>query len=296
MLKKIIKKILGNTLYNFFKKAYYKLKDIISKIKAKINQIIGIFLYKFISKSKVSKLILPVRKLPKDMDENFEEIYHKCKEFTSTSIEKMFALYKAVEYIVNSGIKGDFVECGVWQGGSQMIVAYTLLKMDVSDRKIYLYDTFTGMAEPTSKDRSFFKSSEQIRKVWQKHQKNEYNIWCLSMLDEVKNNMFSTGYPKDNIIFVNGMVEDTIPKIIPKKISLLRLDTDWYKSTYHELTHLYPLLSKGGVLLIDDYGCWMGQKDAVDQYFKENNIKMLLNRIGDEYIIVSGGRIGIKTD
>ena len=90
------------------------------------------------------------------------------------------------------------------------------------------------------------------------------------------------------IRFVKGKVEDTIPKNTPEKIALLRLDTDWYESTYHELTHLFPLLSKHGVLIIDDYGHWQGARKAVDQYFGENNIQILLNRM--DY----SGRMAIK--
>ena len=66
---------------------------------------------------------------------------------------------------------------------------------------------------------------------------------------------------------------------MPKQIALLRLNTDWFESTYHELVHLYPLLSKGGVLIIDDYGHWQGARKAVDTYFKEQGIYPLLHRI-----------------
>ena len=85
------------------------------------------------------------------------------------------------------------------------------------------------------------------------------------------------------------IIKDTIPNIIPKDVALLRLDTDFYESTYHELTHLYPKLTKKGVLIVDDYGYWKGQKMAIDRYFQENGIKILLNRIDQE------GRIAIKT-
>ena len=77
-----------------------------------------------------------------------------------------------------------------------------------------------------------------------------------------------------------------IPKYLPGEIALLRLDTDWYKSTQHELIHLYPLLVGSGVLIIDDYGHWQGAKKAVDEYFSDK--KILLNRI--DYT----GRISIK--
>jgi hypothetical protein len=100
--------------------------------------------------------------------------------------------------------------------------------------------------------------------------------------------MRDTGYQEDKIIFVKGKVEETLPKDAPKEISILRLDTDWYESTYHELIHLYPRLSVGGVLIIDDYGHWEGARRAVDDYVKLQKPPLLLNRI--DY----SGRICVK--
>ncbi|MGB9853033.1 MAG: TylF/MycF/NovP-related O-methyltransferase [Candidatus Kapaibacteriota bacterium] len=199
----------------------------------------------------------------------------------------MYALYNAVEYIVKSGITGDFVECGVWKGGSTMLMALTLLKMKETNRKIYLYDTFEGMTQPTELDYEVSNNNARAIDVWQKYQKNDFNEWCFASLPEVKNNMKLTGYPENNLVFVKGRVEETIPKTIPFEIALLRLDTDWYESTKHELLYLYPLLVKNGVLIIDDYGHWAGAKKAVDEYFY--NKPILLNRI--DYT----GRIAIKT-
>jgi hypothetical protein len=100
--------------------------------------------------------------------------------------------------------------------------------------------------------------------------------------------MDSTGYPRDRITYVQGKVEETIPAVIPDKISILRLDTDWYASTRHELVELFPRLSIGGVLIIDDYGYWRGARLAVDEYFSQGAAQMLLHRI--DYT----GRIGVK--
>src|SRR5437867_1862945 len=74
-------------------------------------------------------------------------------------------------------------------------------------------------------------------------------------------------------------VEDTIPQHAPERIALLRLDTDWYESTKHELEHLYPRLAPHGVLIIDDYGHWVGAKQAVDEYFATQKLKPFLNRL-----------------
>ena len=222
-----------------------------------------------------------------DLDREFTEIYEKTKQFTMTSIERMYSMYKATEYIINNNIPGDIVECGVWKGGSMMVSALTLLKMNNSNRTLYLYDTYEGMNKPTEKDIRIHDNKPALN-IWEKSQEKDFNTWDFAPLTEVKTNLYSIKYPKDNIKFIRGKVEDTIPNIIPDEISLLRLDTDLYESTYHELIHLYPRLSLNGVLIIDDYGYWKGQKEATDKYFKENNIKILLNRIDSQ------GRIGIK--
>jgi len=220
-------------------------------------------------------------------DDGFYPMYEQCKPYTMTSIERMYALYKAVEYIVKSKLEGDFVECGVWKGGSSMMMALTLAKFGITDRKIYLYDTFTGMSEPSEFDS---KAGESLltKEKWVRSQNGNHNKWCFSPLDEVEANMQATGYPIEKIVFVKGKVEETIPGLMPEAIALLRLDTDWYESTNHELNHLFPLLKLNGVLIIDDYGTWAGARKAVDEYFGDNDISILLNRID------STGRLAIK--
>lgn len=221
-----------------------------------------------------------------DKDERFKRIYHRCRPFTHSSKERMYALYKAVEYIVNSKIPGDLVECGVWRGGNPMVIGCTLMEMNDTTRKIYLYDTFEGMPEPTQEEYKISGDGSAAISKWKRRKKEDHADWWFSPLSEVQNNLFSIGYPKEKILFVKGKVEETIPKTVPSKIALLRLDTDWYESTKHELSHLFPVVSKNGVLIIDDYGTWSGSKRAVDEYFSEGSI--LLNRIDHT------GTIGIK--
>jgi hypothetical protein len=117
----------------------------------------------------------------------------------------------------------------------------------------------------------------------------DHNEWFYSPLDEVQANMRRTGLAPERFEFVRGRVEDTIPARLPERIALLRLDTDWYESTRHELIHLFPLLEPGGVLIVDDYGAWEGARRAVDEYFDETGTKILLSRIDET------GRIGVKT-
>jgi len=221
-------------------------------------------------------------------DEAFMKIYTQCRPFTMTSPERMYSLYKSVEYVLQNNIAGDFVECGIWRGGCSMIMALTLLKHGVTDRKIYMYDTYEGMSAPTDEDKSITgKTAQEILSTQDRLDRT--SIWCYSALEEVKANLAKTGYPADQLFFVKGKVEDTIPGTIPATIALLRLDTDWYESTWHELQHLYPILSQKGILIIDDYGHWQGAKRAVDNYISTEKIKILLNRI--DYT----GRIAVKS-
>lgn len=214
-----------------------------------------------------------------DLEDNVEfmEIFNKCQPFTMTSMERMYALYDSCRYIIKNNIQGDFVECGVWKGGSAMVIAHTLLKLNTTDRKIYLYDTFEGMSEPEDMDVDI--ANRKAGDLMDIDKEKLTHAWAFSPEEEVKNNVFSAGYEKENIVFVRGKVEDTIPSIIPEKISLLRLDTDWYASTQHELEHLYPRLSSHGILIIDDYGHWAGARKAVDEYFDVHKGFIFLNRI-----------------
>ena len=224
---------------------------------------------------------------PPDFSNANIKIFEAVKPYTMTSPERVNALIDAVRHIATNNIAGDMVECGVWKGGSTMAMMLALKELGEESRDFYLYDTFSGMNAPGNVDVSF--EGEDARTTFSKLQLSEdTSDWCFSSLEEVKQNVFSVGYPKDKTHFIKGKVEDTIPRCIPQKISLLRLDTDWYESTKHELTYLFPLLATNGVLIIDDYGHWEGARKAVDEYISDNNIRILLNRI--DYT----GRIAIK--
>lgn len=225
---------------------------------------------------------------PPDFSDQEIAIIEWVKPYTMTSPERIVSLIRAINYIIANKIKGDFVECGVWRGGSMMIAARILQEFGEESRKLYLYDTFEGMAAPSDTlDYSY--NGESAKDLLTTHTKNtEDHIWAYSPLEEVKNNLYSTGYNVDNIIFIKGKVEDTIPNTIPDNIALLRLDTDWYESTYHELKYLYPKLLSGGILIIDDYGHWSGAQKATDEYIQNNKLRLFLTRM--DYT----GRLAIK--
>jgi O-methyltransferase len=193
-----------------------------------------------------------------------DDIVRAVQPYTMTGAERVLAAIRAVDAIVDRGIEGDVVECGVWRGGSMMAMAYALLRRGVRDRTLYLYDTFSGMTAPTARDVQYDGAPAAALLAASGH---DSHFWAVAALDDVRGNLESTGYPAPKMRFVIGAVEVTIPATIPDAIAILRLDTDWYESTRHELVHLYPLLQPGGVLIVDDYGHWRGSREATDEYF-----------------------------
>jgi O-methyltransferase len=223
-----------------------------------------------------------------DIPESDRQTISSVRSFTMTSAERIHAVCEAVRYIEKNNIPGAIVECGVWRGGSMMAVARTLLSINATARELYLFDTFEGMSPPNENDVSLV--GERASALIEQHTKSEADLlWCYAPLDAVREAVLSTGYPKEQVRFVKGRVEETLPQEAPDEIALLRLDTDWYESTRHELETLYPRLVRGGVLILDDYGHWQGARKAVDEYIESNNLKLLLART--DYT----GRVAIKT-
>lgn len=218
--------------------------------------------------------------IPEDISSNkeFMEMWQICSTKSMTSIERMFSLYTSTEYVLKNNIKGDFVECGVWKGGSSLLIALILKKNNITDRNIYLYDTFEGMSEPTAEDVDLNGVSAK-KQLTDSNIEDQKSVWCYSGIDEVKKNFSDNNLDLSKINFVKGKVEDTIPNTIPTDIALLRLDTDWYTSTKHEMVNLFPILNSKGILIIDDYGHWKGCRDAVDEYFLEQKLSPMINRI-----------------
>ena len=222
---------------------------------------------------------------PHDFDYETRATFEAVKHYTMTSPERVYALCNAVRYVVGNGISGSIVECGVWRGGSAMAAARTLLEVGDRSRELVLFDTFDGMVAPGEEDLRYDDASA-LDLLTSEDPRRQRSLWAKVSFDEVKRAMSSVGYPEDRIRYVKGPVEESLPHSAPKSIAILRLDTDWYESTKHELVHLFPRIVDGGVLLIDDYGAWQGARKAVDEYMSEHSLSMLLNRIDDT------GRIG----
>lgn len=213
---------------------------------------------------------------PTDLPSEMLQILQQARPYTLTTLHRLASTQDAVRYVVKNGVPGSIVECGVWRGGNMAVVSRTLQLLGDMSRELYLYDTFEGMSEPTEHDADY--GGNAAAQLLAAEQKGT-GVWCEAGIEDVTQVMKETGYAMSKVHLVKGKVEDTIPSTIPDEIALLRLDTDWYESTLHELVHLYPRLKPGGVLIIDDYGHWRGARQAVDEYFEKNGIRSLLNRV-----------------
>ena len=221
------------------------------------------------------------------LSEEEKSIFKEVSPYTQTDASRVLSLIYAVRYVEKNYVPGAIVECGVWKGGSMMAVARTLLNMGVAEKQVYLFDTFEGM--PAATDRDVNSAGLAADAYFRGH--NVYNVegkWNFASLEEVKQNLASIGYPVNNIHYIKGKVEVTLPEQAPEAVSLLRLDTDYYESTRHEMIHLFPRLSVGGILIVDDYLSWRGSREAVDEYLQDHKVRLFLNPVGQ------GAVIGVK--
>ncbi len=213
-----------------------------------------------------------------EIDENELEIIKKISNYSMSTPANHWAIIQSIKHISKYNIKGDFVECGVWKGGNLILFKIISDKFNLNNR-IYAFDTFEGMPEPGGED--FDLKGINAKQIYDKYRNKDIK-WCYSNLEEVKSNIMSFNKKYiDEFNFIKGKVENTLidERNLPEKISLLRLDTDFYESTKKELEVLYPRLSSGGVLIIDDYGHWKGTKKAVDEYFQLSKNFEWLHRI-----------------
>jgi O-methyltransferase len=213
-----------------------------------------------------------------DFSAHEKVIYSVVGDLAIASPELIAALVRASDYVLDAKIPGAFVECGVFRGGSALAMMMALQYRQCENREFYLYDTFAGMPLPEPID--VYHDGRPALEEWQeKKSMDGRSGWVVSTLEETRSVVLRSGYPANNVHLVEGMVESTIPSVVPPEIALLRLDTDFYRSTKHELEHLYPRLQPGGILIIDDYGAFKGSRAAVDEYFGSAERPIFLGRV-----------------
>lgn len=204
-------------------------------------------------------------------------LFNKVYPYTMSGYKRLSNVYQLANAIEKKNIKGAFVECGVWKGGCSAIMAY-IAKKTGSNRKIWLFDSFEGLPEPTKED-GLMAQQYAENKAAGKLKSIEK---CVGPLEDVNKVMFEVlKLKKENIVIKKGWFQNSLPRekenIGP--IAILRLDGDWYESTKVCLDNLYDKVIIGGYIIIDDYGHWEGAKRALEDFFKERGIKPNLVKI-----------------
>jgi hypothetical protein len=262
-------------------------------VKRIVRKVLGILGYELVRKRTGGKITHPSEypypiEFSKTETALIDYVYKHM--LTMTSRERLFATLMSCKYVCESGIEGDFVECGVWRGGNSIIAAGVFDMYRDQNRKVYLYDTFSGFDGIACGKEDYvlhtgLKDDLSSKKFLRLYGKNaDINQSC------VKQNFEKAGLLSENIVFVKGNVMETLDHDIPNKIAVLRLDTDWYESTQKEMRILYPRISANGIFMSDDYGHCAGHKQAIDEYFSKNR-----NRPFMQYIDYAG-RLAIKAE
>lgn len=236
-----------------------------------------------VSRLSSARTRLPIEATPADA-----ELIAGLADVTMTSPERLWCLIEAVRALEAADVPGDFAECGVWRGGSVMAMAQQLVALGRTQRRIWLYDTFAGMTDPTAKDVDHAgQSAAELLRSTQVGDGD--NVWAFASRPDVEANLARTGYPMAQFTLVEGDVVHTLTEHAPERIALLRLDTDWYESTRACLEVLYPRLVPGGICILDDYGHWDGARSAVDEFFEQHPPRPFLQPID------FSGRVFVKS-
>lgn len=213
------------------------------------------------------------------IEDDFWAVVDRSRPYTMLTIEALYELYRAVRYLAASRVDGDLVECGTFMGGGVFAAAEWAHQAAMTPRRFFLYDTFGGFPEGTAPETDFRGSVVKL------YTHPDF----LAVAQEL---LARSSWPQDRFVFVKGDVARTLQDTRPERIALLRLDTDDYASTRVELEGLYPLLSPGGVLTIDDYGHFRGARRATDEFLAGTHAAPLLHRVS--FSVRSGIKPGVR--
>jgi O-methyltransferase len=183
-----------------------------------------------------------------------------CPALADTMIgsRRIDNLHRCVESVLEDDVPGDLIEAGVWRGGAAILMRAVLNVWGVTDRKVFVADSFQGLPEPTH--------------AADLAEKNVTSPALAVSLEQVKANFQKYGLLDDQVVFLKGWFKDTLPSAPFENVAVARIDGDLYESTRDALTALYPKLSPGGFLIVDDYGALQACRKAVDEYRDRHGI------------------------
>jgi len=181
---------------------------------------------------------------------------------TMIGLKRLDNLQSCIEEVLREGIPGDLIETGVWRGGACIFMRAILKAYGDTLRKVWVADSFEGLPKPDGRYREEVGDTQ-----WQ------WSDGLAISVDQVKANFARYGLLDDRVCFLKGWFKDTLPTAPITKLAILRLDGDMYSSTMDSLVSLYPKLSVGGYVIIDDYGAIEACRQAVDNFRKSTRIE-----------------------
>ncbi|HET6437338.1 MAG TPA: TylF/MycF/NovP-related O-methyltransferase [Anaeromyxobacter sp.] len=204
-------------------------------------------------------------------DAEFRQLLEVIRPYTMLSEQRLFSLFTLAKRACAEGIPGNFLECGVAAGGSSALLAYVIKRYSPTPRRLFSFDTFSGMPPPTSADRDGLRDAEATG--WGTGS-------CAAPERSVHEACTRVG-AAEVLTSVKGLFEQTLPAWRDRvgMVALLHLDGDWYASTRDILTNLYDRLSNGALLQVDDYGHWEGCRKALHEFEASRGVHFALSQI-----------------
>lgn len=211
--------------------------------------------------------------IPVDEQERLNGYDWPANALTMIGLNRLNNIEQCIRQIIEQNVEGDLIETGVWRGGATILMRALLKELNVQDRVVWLADSFEGLPQPDPEKFPADKGNTLYK---------EPILSC--SIEEVKANFRLYGLLDEQVQFIEGWFKTTLPTAPVNKLSLLRLDGDLYESTHLALEHLYPKLSSGGFVIIDDYNAFPNCKEAVDTYRLKHNIREEIIEIDKEAV------------
>jgi O-methyltransferase len=180
---------------------------------------------------------------------------------TMIGIDRLTNIQRCVEQVLDEHVPGDLIEAGVWRGGAAAFMRAILKARGVGDRTVWVADSFAGLPPP-----------EEDRYPADKGDDHHGHSWLAISLDEVKATFRAYGLLDDQVRFLQGWFKDTLPHAPIDRLAVIRLDGDMYGSTMDSLSSLYPKLSVGGYIILDDWDLIPSCRRAIEDYRAANGI------------------------
>jgi Macrocin-O-methyltransferase (TylF) len=174
---------------------------------------------------------------------------------------RMSNLRDIIEFVITNHVPGDFIETGVWRGGACIMARAILKAYGVSDRRVWVADSFRGLPQPNPK---------YPADAGDQH--HSYAELAIS-LEEVKSNFAKYDLLDDQVVFLQGWFSETLPRAPIKRLAVLRLDGDMYESTMDGLHNLYDKVTSGGFVIVDDFGAVAACQQAILEFRRQRNIE-----------------------